>query len=68
MYRLDQEQPSREAAVARQDIQAFLIDDENLDEFAAHGVSDEQVLEILDDELYMGRNKQGRPGSHLIIG
>src|SRR5687767_11464775 len=59
---------SMEAAVPVQLVQAFLIDDENLDEFAAHGVTDDEVLQVLDDEFYIGRNKRGRRGTHLIIG
>lgn len=54
--------------MAQSAIQAFLLDDENLDEFAAHGIMDDQVLQVLDDRFYMGRNKRGHRGSHLIIG
>jgi hypothetical protein len=49
-------------------IQNFLIDDENLDEFGAHGLTDDQVLQVLEDSFYLGRNKRGRRGSHLVIG
>ena len=54
--------------MARQVVQDFLIDDVNLDEFAAHGVTDDQVLQVLDDQFFISRNKRGRRGSHLLVG
>ncbi len=62
------EPPSAEVGVTWPAIEGFLLDDENLDEFAGHGVRDDQVLQVLEDQFYMGRNKRGRRGSHLVIG
>lgn len=49
-------------------IEAFLIDDENEEKFAAHGLSVIQVLQVLDNVHAVLRNRKRRRGIYLIIG
>jgi hypothetical protein len=49
-------------------IQGFAFDEENEDEMAAHGVSPDQLLEVLDAPYRVKKNRRGRRASHLIIG
>jgi hypothetical protein len=50
------------------DVFAFVIDDENAEKFWAHGITERQVLDLLDGSIAIYRNRQGRRASHLIIG
>jgi len=51
-------------------ITEFLIDDANEDEFANHGLSSDDVLQVLENPYIVGRNR--RPdvhrATHLLIG
>jgi hypothetical protein len=46
----------------------FDIDDENTEKFASHGVTAEQVLQILEGPYLLLRNRRGRRASHLLLG
>ena len=50
------------------EIADFLIDEENEDKFAEHGVSVRQVLQILDNQYLLKPNRKGRRGLYLVIG
>jgi len=49
-------------------IEAFLIDDENEEKVAAHGLSVRQVMQILDNVHVVVRNRERRRGLYLIVG
>ena len=49
-------------------IEAFLIDDENEEKFAAHGLSARHVTEILENIHVVLRNRRGRRGLYLVVG
>ena len=49
-------------------IEAFLFDDKNLEKFALHGLSWEQVDQILDRQYAIARNRKNRRGIYLLIG
>jgi len=49
-------------------IEAFLIDDENEEKIASHGLSVRQVLQLLDNGHVVLRNRKRRRGLYLIIG
>ena len=49
-------------------IEGFLIDDENEQKFAAHGVSARQVLQVLGNPHIIARNRRRRKASHMVIG
>lgn len=49
-------------------IDGFLFDDENVDKFNAHGLSDNNVDQILDSAFLVIQNRRGRRGHYLIIG
>ncbi|MBI2919438.1 MAG: hypothetical protein HYY01_15805 [Chloroflexi bacterium] len=49
-------------------IEAFLIDNENEEKFAVHGLSASQVLQVLDNVHVVLRNRKRRRGVYLIIG
>lgn len=46
----------------------FLFDDENVDKFNVHGLSDNNVDQILDDAFVVIPNRKNRRGQYLIIG
>src|SRR3954453_4523391 len=50
------------------EVEGFVIDEQNADKFAAHGLTDRQVVQVLQDEFFVERNKSGERGSHLAIG
>ena len=50
------------------DIQAFVIDDENEEKFAGHGISPEQVLQVLGNEHVVIRNRKQRRAVYMVIG
>lgn len=49
-------------------IQAFVVDDENEDKFAAHGLSARQVLQVLENTHLIAKNRRRRRGLYLVIG
>lgn len=49
-------------------IDDFLIDDENDFKFAEHGVPTRRVLQILDGEFVVVKNRRGRRAPYLVIG
>lgn len=49
-------------------IEAFLIDEENEEKFAAHGISVRQVIQILTTIHVVVKNRKQRRGTYLIIG
>jgi hypothetical protein len=46
----------------------FVIDDENAEKLGHHGLTEIQVLQVLEDHFYIGRNRRRRRASHLVIG
>lgn len=52
------------------EVVALLIDDDNEDKFGRHGVSVEQVLQVVEiGSIYrIKRNRGGRRASHLLVG
>ena len=46
----------------------FVIDDENVEKFWAHGLTPEQVLSILASPFKVKRNRKRRRASEKIIG
>ena len=49
-------------------IDTFLIDDENEEEFSHHGLSVNNVFQILDNFYIILPNRKHRTGKYLIIG
>jgi uncharacterized DUF497 family protein len=49
-------------------IDAFLFDEENEEEFAVHGISVNQVAQMLDNVYVILRNRKNRRGIYLLIG
>jgi uncharacterized DUF497 family protein len=49
-------------------IETFLFDDENEEEFSNHGLSTNNVLQILDNFYVILPNRKHRTGKYLIIG
>lgn len=49
-------------------IEAFLIDDENEEKIATHGLSARQVSQVLDNVHLVLRNRRRRRGLYLVIG
>jgi hypothetical protein len=45
-----------------------MFDDANEAKFASHGISADQVDDVLDGLYIMVPNRKGRTGTHLIIG
>ena len=50
------------------EISDFLIDEDNEEKFAAHGVSALQVLQILENSHMVVPNRRGRRGLYLVVG
>jgi hypothetical protein len=46
----------------------FEIDDDNRDKFASHGLTGEQVDEVLGNRFVVVRNRRGRRAPYLLIG
>jgi uncharacterized DUF497 family protein len=46
----------------------FAFDDENSDKIARHGLSERQVLQVLENEFLLLRNRKERRASYLVIG
>jgi uncharacterized DUF497 family protein len=46
----------------------FLFDDDNEHEFARHGVSSEELLQVLENRYIIQPNRRRRRGIYLIIG
>lgn len=49
-------------------IEAFLIDDENEEKFAAHGLSVHHVRQVPDNVYVILRNRKRRRGLYLVVG
>ena len=49
-------------------VNAFLIDDDNSEKFAEHGLSERQVVQVLDNSPVTVPNRRHRRGLHLMIG
>jgi hypothetical protein len=49
-------------------ISTFLIDEDNEREMARHGVTEREVLQLLDERYTVLRNRRDRSGTHLLIG
>ena len=49
-------------------INEFLIDDENVGKFAEHGLSDRQVLQVLENYFLIAPNRKSRRAPYLVIG
>jgi hypothetical protein len=49
-------------------IVGLLIDDDNREKFAQHGLTADQVLQVLDGRYVTPRNRQGRRAPYLLIG
>ncbi len=49
-------------------IDAFLIDEDNEEKFASHGLSSRQVLQVLDNEHLIVHNRKQRRAFYLVIG
>jgi hypothetical protein len=52
----------------RPQVTGFLIDDGNEDKFARHGLRYQQILQILEIEYVILRNRAGRRAPYLAIG
>ena len=49
-------------------ISGFLFDDDNIEKFASHGLSWQQVDQVLDSQHRVEPNRNRRRASHLVIG
>lgn len=49
-------------------VREFLIDDENEEKFALHGLSSRQVLQVLDGPHVVVPNRKRRRARYLLIG
>ena len=49
-------------------IEGFLIDEENEEKMAAHGLSTHRVIEMLENTHLILRNRKRRRGLYLIVG
>ena len=50
------------------DVADFLFDDENEDKLAAHGLTQERVLQVLENRHIVVKNRRRRCGVFLIVG
>jgi hypothetical protein len=49
-------------------VEGFQIDEDNMEKFAAHGLSDDEVLQVLDGPHIVEQNRSGRAAPYLLIG
>ena len=49
-------------------IESFWFDDDNEDKLWSHGLTPDQVLQVLDSRHTIKRNRGARRASHLIVG
>ena len=49
-------------------VEAFQFDDDNTEKFAAHGLTDRQVNQLLGNEFLVVPNRKSRRGSYLLLG
>ena len=54
--------------MSRPQILGFLIDDENEEKFAMHGLKERQVRQVLESEFVIQTNRRSRRGLFLVIG
>ena len=59
---------AKTAGVKALNIDGFLIDDENEEKFATHGLSSDQVVQVLENEYIVVRNRRNRRASHMVVG
>jgi hypothetical protein len=50
------------------EVSGFLLDDDNEEKIAAHGISLAQVSQTLDNDHVLVRNRKNRRGLYLFIG
>ena len=50
------------------EILEFLIDGDNQEKFAEHGLTDRQVIQVLDSPHLVMRNRRRRRATHMVIG
>jgi hypothetical protein len=46
----------------------FVIDDDNAAKFAAHGLEEERIVQVLDGHPIILANRRNRRATHLVIG
>lgn len=51
-----------------QTVDEFIFDDENEDEMAAHGISPQRAVEVLDVAYQIRKNRRGRRAPYMLIG
>lgn len=49
-------------------VHTFVFDDENMEKFASHGLTERQVDQILDGSFVHYRNRSDRRADRLLIG
>ncbi len=49
-------------------VHTFAMDEENMDKFASHGLTERQVDQVLDGPFVHYRNRSGRRAERLLIG
>ena len=49
-------------------VEGFLFDDDNVDKFAAHGIGERQVDQILDRDFVIVPNRKKRRALYLLVG
>ena len=49
-------------------VHTFVFDDENMEKFASHGLTERQVDQILDGQFVHYRNRRRRRAERLLIG
>jgi hypothetical protein len=49
-------------------VDGFHIDEENTEEFWAHGLTADDVLQVLEGPHRIKRNRNARRASHLVVG
>ena len=54
--------------MSRSTIRAFVMDAENAEKSAGHGLTDRQVDQVLDSPFLHYRNRRGRRAARLVVG
>lgn len=54
--------------MSRLAVHTFVFDDENLEKFASHGLTDRQVDQVLDNPFVHYRNRNERRAERLLLG
>lgn len=50
------------------EIHAFVLDEENIEKFASHGLTERQIDQVLDSPFLHYRNRSNRRAERLLIG